>query len=64
MDGQTLTDQGMGRSVQHEEVHAAILAIEQSHKEVYKFVRIYSDSCCCAMALQGGQKNGNIPTGR
>jgi hypothetical protein len=36
----------MGRSVQHAEVHAARLAIEQSHKEGYKVVRIYSDLWC------------------
>jgi hypothetical protein len=41
MDRQILTDQGMGRSVQHAEVHAARLAIEQSQKEGYKTVRIY-----------------------
>jgi hypothetical protein len=41
IDGQILTDQGTSRSVQHAEVHAARLAIEQSQKQGY--VRIYSD---------------------
>jgi hypothetical protein len=45
-DVQILTDQGTGRSAQHAEVHAARLAIEQSQKEGYKIVRIYSDSWC------------------
>jgi hypothetical protein len=45
-DGQILTGQGMGRSVQHAEVHAARLAIEQSHKEGCQIVRIYSDLWC------------------
>jgi hypothetical protein len=46
MDGQILTDQGTGRSAQHAEVHAARLAIGQSHKEGHKIVRIYSDLWC------------------
>jgi ribonuclease HI len=45
-DGQILTGQGMGRSVQHAEVHTARLAIEQSHKEGCQIVRIYSDLWC------------------
>jgi ribonuclease HI len=45
-DGQILTGQGTGRSAQQAEVHAARLAIEQSHKEGYKIVRIHSDLWC------------------
>jgi ribonuclease HI len=61
-DGQILTDQGMGRSEQHAEVHAARLAIEQSQKEGYKIVRIYSDSWCVCNGIavwSGKQKHTN-----